>query len=95
MSDDWVADALAALSASLTPIHPTDTITQAGRKLVRADAIRLLALEDGVRLSDDIEFIHDMRVVTRRMRWAMCATSTCCSTNCTRVTRSAFSILLP
>lgn len=68
MSDDWIADALAALSASLTPIHPTDTITQAGRKLVRADAIRLLALEDGVRLSDDIEFIHDMRVVTRRMR---------------------------
>lgn len=71
MSDDWVADALEALSASLTPILPTDTITQAGRKIVQADAIRLLALEDGVRLSDDIEFVHDMRVATRRMRSAL------------------------
>lgn len=71
MSDDWVADALEALSASLTPILPTDTITQAGRKIVQADTIRLLALEDGVRLSDDIEFVHDMRVATRRMRSAL------------------------
>lgn len=71
MSDDWVAKALEALSASLTPILPTDTITQAGRKIVQADTIRLLALEDGVRLSDDIEFVHDMRVATRRMRSAL------------------------
>lgn len=71
MSDDWVADALEALSASLTPIQPTDTITLAGRKVVQGDTIRVLALEDGVRMSDDIEFVHDMRVATRRMRSAL------------------------
>ena len=59
---------LDALTAALSTIEPTDTISTAGRKIILADAIRLLALEDGVRLSDDPEFIHDMRVATRRMR---------------------------
>ncbi len=59
---------IAALTEALAPVEPTDTIAAAGRKLILADSIRLLALEDGVRSSDDPEFVHDMRVATRRMR---------------------------
>lgn len=60
--------AIDALTAALSPVEQSDTISAAGRKLILADTIRLIALEDGARISDDPEFIHDMRVATRRMR---------------------------
>lgn len=62
---------LDALTAAMTPLEMTDTISAAGRKIILGGAIRILALEDGVRRSDDPEFVHDMRVATRRMRSAL------------------------
>lgn len=60
-----------ALTAALSDIEATDTISTVGRKLILADSIRLMALEDGVRTSDDPAYIHDMRVATRRIRSAL------------------------
>jgi CHAD domain-containing protein len=61
-------DLLALLTSSLSKIEPSDTISVAGRKLILAETIRLIALQDGARLGEDPEFVHDMRVATRRTR---------------------------
>jgi CHAD domain-containing protein len=62
------SDQLALLTSALSPVEPTDTISSAGRKLVLAETIRLIALRDGATLGEDPEFVHDMRVATRRTR---------------------------
>lgn len=62
------SDLLALLTSALSPIETTDTISAAGRKFVLADTIRVIALKDGATLGEDPEFVHEMRVATRRMR---------------------------
>lgn len=62
------SDLLALLTSGLSPVEPTDTISTAGRKLILAETIRLIALQDGATRGEDPEFVHDMRVATRRMR---------------------------
>lgn len=62
------SDLLALLTSGLSIIEPADTISAAGRKLIIAETIRLIALQDGVSRGEDPEFVHDMRVATRRMR---------------------------
>lgn len=61
-------DYLTKLKAVQTPVEPQDTMAEAGRKVLLADFVKLLNNEGGVRIGDDIEFVHDMRVATRRMR---------------------------
>jgi CHAD domain-containing protein len=51
-------------------IKPTDTIAEAGRKILRFHFAHMLSHEAGTRLGEDIEELHDMRVATRRMRAA-------------------------
>jgi len=53
-----------------TGILPADPMSEAGRKVLLYHFAEMLAHEEGTRLGDDIEELHDMRVATRRMRAA-------------------------
>ncbi len=57
-------------STEAVGISPEDTLAEAGRKVMRFHFARLLANEEGTRLGEDIEALHDMRVATRRLRAA-------------------------
>jgi hypothetical protein len=47
-------------------IEPVDPLAEAGRKLMRFQFAEMLRHEEGTRLGDDTEALHDMRVATRR-----------------------------
>jgi CHAD domain-containing protein len=49
-------------------IEPNDLLAEAGRKVMRYHFAEMLRHEDGTRLGEDIEALHDMRVATRRLR---------------------------
>lgn len=51
-------------------ILPTDTLAEAGRKVMRFHFAQMLKNEAGTRLGEDIEALHDMRVASRRLRAA-------------------------
>lgn len=51
-------------------ILPQDPLSEAGRKVMRFHFAQMLKHEEGTRLGEDIEALHDMRVATRRMRAA-------------------------
>jgi CHAD domain-containing protein len=51
-------------------IEGYDPMGVAGRKILLFQFTRMLAHEDGTKLGEDIEELHDMRVATRRMRAA-------------------------
>ena len=64
-----------------TPVPPTprptkpglvssDSMAEAGRKILRFHFLRMLDCEAGARAGQDIERLHDMRVATRRLRAA-------------------------
>ena len=52
-------------------IFPTDTMTEAAAKTLRFHLAKMLEHEEGTRLGEDPEELHDMRVSTRRMRMAL------------------------
>ena len=52
-------------------ILPSDTMTEAAVKTLRFHFARMLEHEEGTRLGEDPEELHDMRVSTRRMRMAL------------------------
>lgn len=54
-----------------TGILPEDTLAEAGRKVFGYHFAHMLSNEAGTRAGLDIEFLHDMRVATRRMRAAL------------------------
>jgi CHAD domain-containing protein len=51
-------------------IRPDDTLTEAGRKVLRYHFAEMLRHEQGTKLGVDIEALHDMRVAVRHMRVA-------------------------
>lgn len=51
-------------------IKAEDSMAEAGRKTLRFHFARMIAHENGTRVGEDIEELHDMRVATRRMRAA-------------------------
>lgn len=51
-------------------LEPTDSLAEAGRKVLSFHFARMLANEPGTREGSDVEALHDMRVATRRMRAA-------------------------
>jgi CHAD domain-containing protein len=55
---------------SLPPVEPDEPMAEAGRKVMFTHFMKMLANEDGTREGEDIEFLHDMRVSTRRLRAA-------------------------
>ncbi len=58
------------LKAQIAPVEMNDVMAEAGRKILITDFVQMLENEAGSRIGDDIEFVHDMRVATRRMRSA-------------------------
>ena len=52
-------------------LQPTMPVTEAARLILRTQLWTILGDEAGVRFSDDIEFVHDMRVAIRRSRVAI------------------------
>jgi CHAD domain-containing protein len=51
-------------------VQPQDPLAEAGRKVMRYHFAQMLEHEEGTRLGEDIEALHDMRVATRRLRAA-------------------------
>jgi CHAD domain-containing protein len=51
-------------------VSPDDTMSEAGRKILRYHFLQMLVHEPGTRAGEDIEELHDMRVASRRMRAA-------------------------
>jgi CHAD domain-containing protein len=51
-------------------IQPKESLAEAGRKVMSYHFAQMLRHEDGTRLGEDIEALHDMRVATRRLRAA-------------------------
>lgn len=51
-------------------VKPQDSLSEAGRKVLRFHFLLMVENEPGTRLGEDIEALHDMRVATRRMRSA-------------------------
>jgi len=65
------APSMRASPARKTPgVRCDDSMTEAGRKVLRLHFRRMLEHEQGTRQGEDIEELHDMRVATRRMRSA-------------------------
>ncbi|MDZ4669505.1 MAG: CHAD domain-containing protein [Phototrophicales bacterium] len=58
------------LTEQVQPVQDEDTMAEAGRKILLQDFVKMLSKDEGVRVGEDIEFVHDMRVATRRMRSA-------------------------
>jgi CHAD domain-containing protein len=54
----------------LPPLQTDDPMAEAGRKVMFTHFMKMLANEAGTREGADIEFLHDMRVSTRRLRAA-------------------------
>ena len=49
-------------------LESCDPLAEAARKVMRFHFARMLQNEEGTRLGEDIEALHDMRVATRRLR---------------------------
>jgi CHAD domain-containing protein len=60
-----------AVPVALSGVKPGDLMSEAGRKILRAQYRRMLLDEPGTRLGEDVEALHRMRVATRRMRAAL------------------------
>jgi CHAD domain-containing protein len=58
------------LSLERPGVLPDDPLAEAGRKVLAFHFAEMLRHEEGTRLGEDIEALHDMRVATRRMRAA-------------------------
>lgn len=67
-----VKDFKAEAKSLMNPgVNRDDSLAEAGRKILRYQFAQMLLNEDGTRLGEDIEALHDMRVATRRMRAAL------------------------
>lgn len=66
-----LAEATDSLIVGKTPgVLASDTVAEAGRKVLRFHLARMIAREPGTREGTDPEELHSMRVATRRMRAA-------------------------
>jgi CHAD domain-containing protein len=63
--------AAAAAPKKRPDIGPSDTMTEAAVKTLSFHLAKMLEHEEGTRLGEDPEELHDMRVSTRRMRMAL------------------------
>lgn len=73
---------MAAQQASRAPLRsdfPTDTVCIYGSKVITRHLMAMQTEIDGVRESEDIEYVHRMRVASRRMRSALALFSDCFS----------------
>lgn len=71
MSDaGYIAPATENLQAHVAQVKGVDSMAEAGRKILLTEFIRMLKNEAGSHLGEDPEYVHRMRVATRRMRSA-------------------------
>jgi CHAD domain-containing protein len=63
-----VQQVIARLQEDLQPVQPDDAISEAGRKVLRGEFIKILQHEAGSRTGEDIEDVHKMRVAIRQTR---------------------------
>ena len=63
--------ASAAAPKKRPDVLPSDTMTEAAVKTLKFHLAKMLEHEEGTRLGEDPEELHDMRVSTRRMRMAL------------------------
>jgi len=68
---DATGAAPAAAPKKRPDIGPSDTMTEAAVKTLSFHLAKMLEHEEGTRLGEDPEELHDMRVSTRRMRMAL------------------------
>ncbi len=61
---------VAPAPVEIPPMRADEPMSEAGRKVLYTHFLRMLANEEGTRLGENIEALHDMRVSTRRMRAA-------------------------
>lgn len=61
-------DLIAHLTESQQPVQADDPMSEAGRKVLLAELLKMLNNEEGSRAGEDALPIHDMRVAIRRMR---------------------------
>jgi len=61
----------AAAPAPVPLIHPADTPAGAARRVLRRRLEWLISRRHGLGYAEDIEYVHEMRVATRRLRAAM------------------------
>lgn len=52
-------------------VRPEQPMAEAGRVVWRHELMKMLLCEAGVRAGEDMEYVHDMRVATRRSRAAL------------------------
>jgi len=52
-------------------VRPTDPAPEAARRFLQRQVEKLISLAYGIEYTDDIEYVHEMRVATRRLRAAM------------------------
>ncbi|MDZ4770809.1 MAG: CHAD domain-containing protein [Chloroflexota bacterium] len=64
-------DLVVFLTEFRQPIDAEDSMSEAGRKVLLEELIKMIKRESGSRTGEDIEDVHDMRVATRRMRSAL------------------------
>jgi CHAD domain-containing protein len=65
-----IEERITALQAKVETVAPTDTMAEAGRKVLLGELVTMLQHEAGSRTGEDVEDVHDMRVAIRRMRSA-------------------------
>lgn len=68
--DQAAAQPETSAAPELPPLRSDDPMSEAGRKVMWTHFMKMLANEAGTREGADIEFLHDMRVSTRRLRAA-------------------------
>ncbi len=68
--DAQTEQVIARLQENVQPVQADDPITEAGRKVLRGEFIKMLQNEAGSRSGEDIEDVHKMRVAMRQTRSA-------------------------
>ncbi len=56
------------IEAQMQPPEPTERISEAARKVLQGEFVRILKHEQGARTGEDIEDVHQMRVAIRQTR---------------------------
>lgn len=58
-------------SGAWRPVYPGDTMAEAGCRILRRQLEQFISREYGLSYREDPEYVHEMRVATRRMRSAL------------------------
>lgn len=60
-----------AVEAQIAAISPDETLETCARQIIVSYFYQMMSYKDGAKDGRDIEFVHEMRVTSRRLRTAM------------------------